>query len=124
MSEITPIDHEYNPENVQVLPIPQGLYRWFDAFRERRWPLRKKSLNCLQSWLDGYLAARQEAGIPATQEEQEFAGFDDFVCARYNRYDTAGWCAKINYYNCDDDAEALEKFFKLLDEFRLTKKQA
>lgn len=113
-------ENEYSTANVHVIPVPTSFYGWLDQIRQYPGRLQKKSLECLRAWLEGYDAAKQEAGLPQSAEEKEFEGFDYFVCARYNRFDNAGWSAKIAYYN-QDDLQALDVFFKLLDEFRQTR---
>jgi hypothetical protein len=117
-----PSDHEYDPANVHVEPMPTSFYGLLNAIRNRpSLYLGRKSLKDLHSWLGGYGYARFQSGRECTADEQEFADFDEFVCRKYDWFDVGGWSAKIAYYN-RDDAMAFDEFFKLLDQFRESKK--
>jgi hypothetical protein len=114
----------YGPENVQVLgKMPETFYGLLDAIRE--WPvmfLGRKSLQVFDSWLLGYRYAKREIQRALSADEEEFRDFDDFVCQKYRWHDSGGWAAKIAYHH-RDDAAALDAFFKLLDEFRESKRR-
>jgi len=51
-------------------------------------------------------------------DEDVFAGFNRFLCEKFDRHDTVGWAAQIAYYT-HDDGDAFDEFFRLLDEYRL-----
>jgi hypothetical protein len=118
-----PSDAVYDPKDVRVIPTPTCFYGWLDLIREHPWLLHKHSLECLRSWILGYQSAKREAGAPSAADEKEFESFDYFVCQHYNRYDNVGWAAKIAYYHWDD-VGAFNEFFKLLDEFRRSKRES
>ncbi|MEP7342039.1 MAG: hypothetical protein ABI977_30185 [Acidobacteriota bacterium] len=98
-----------------------SFYKLMDAIRQRPGLyLGRNSILAFDAWLQGYWYAQGEFGIPLTEEEIEFRGFDDFIRQKYDWDDEGGWAAKIQYYY-RDDARALDEFFKLLDEFRESK---
>ena len=78
--------------------------------------LGHKSLAVLWSWLHGYDYAKLELRV-ARSAKEEFRALDAFVCEKYRWHDVGGWAAKIAYHH-GDDADAFDKFFKLLDEFQ------
>jgi hypothetical protein len=93
-----------------------------DSIRERPGMyIGRKSLRDFYAWLGGYRFARMQAGLARSTDEDEFEGFDAFVCEKYRWHDVGGWAAKIAYFH-RDDAEALDEFFKLLDEFRASRR--
>ena len=95
-----------------------GFYELLESVRARpAMYFGVKSFRDFHSWLAGYQYARFEAGTPPTEEEKEFAGFDDFIQERFEWHDVGGWAGKIAYYN-RHDSNALDEFFKLLDEFK------
>lgn len=102
---------------------PQSFYELLDAVRRRpAMYLGRKSLHDLYVWLAGYGIGRMQAGLAPSDEEREFGEFDAFVQDKYDWHDVGGWAAKIAYYH-REDASALDEFYKLLDEFRETKRQ-
>ena len=104
-------------------PNPQCFYEVLDAIRRRpAMYLGRKSLHDLYTWLAGYSMGRRWAGLAPSDEELEFGGFDAFVQDKYDWRDVGGWAAKIAYYH-REDARALDEFFRLLDEFRESKRQ-
>lgn len=98
--------------------MPDTLFGLLAAVRERPGMyIGRKSLRDLAAWLGGYRFARAQAGLPPLADEPAFDGFDSFVCEKYRWHDVGGWAAKIAYYH-RDDADALDQFFALLDEYR------
>ena len=84
--------------------------------------LGRKSLAVLWSWLHGYDYAKLELRVARSAEEEEFEGVR---CLRVREVPLARcrrWVAKIAYHH-GDDADAFDKFFKLLDEFRESRRQ-
>jgi hypothetical protein len=75
------------------------------------------SISRLRSYLDGYCGSRTDFGLPMTRQEEEFAGFQDWIQARYKITSAHGWDQIILFYSCDEK-DALDRFFQLLDEFR------
>jgi hypothetical protein len=103
--------------------MPSGFYELLEAIRRRPGMyLGQKSLRDFAAWLQGYFYGKSEAGLPDTEAEVEFRDFDEFVQEKYQWHDVGGWAAKIQYYH-RDDAAALDEFFKLLDEFRESKRE-
>jgi hypothetical protein len=117
-----PADAVYRAEDIKVLPVPDTFFGLLAAIRERPGMyIGRKSLRDFYAWLNGYQFARMQTGVPPLADEAEFDGFDAFVCGKYRWHDVGGWAAKIAYYY-RDDADALDEFFKLLDEFRAASK--
>jgi hypothetical protein len=117
-TEVPSADALYRVEDLKLLPMPDTLFGLLDAIRERPgWYVGRKSLCHLYTWLCGLRFARWQLKAPPLPGEGEFAGFDWFLCEKYRRHDTVGWAAKIAYYH-QDDADAFDEFFRLLDEYR------
>ena len=113
-----PADAVYWAEDIKVFPVPNTFFGLLAAVRERPGMyIGRKSLRDFYSWLGGFGFARMQAGLPPLPGEDEFDGFDAFVCDKYRWHDVGGWAAKIAYYY-RDDADALDQFFALLDEYR------
>jgi len=73
-------------------------------------------------FLLGYQLGRIHSDIAPSHEEQEFREFDYFIQQKYRWYDVGGWAAKIQYFY-RNEANALDEFFKLFDEFRESKRK-
>ena len=113
-----PTDAVYRADGIKLLPMPDTFFGLLDAIRERPgWYVGRKSLQHLHTWLWGFQFARMQVKATPLPGEDEFAGFDFFLCEKYTRHDTVGWAAKIAYYH-HDDADAFDEFYRLLDEFR------
>jgi hypothetical protein len=80
--------------------------------------LGKKSLSHLQVFLDGYTFSRREMGIPLSAQEQDFEQFQDWIEQRFSQRHTQSWARIILFY-AEDEADALDRFFELFDEFVL-----
>jgi len=70
----------------------------------------------LQRILDGYGMARAELGVPRSQQEHDLNGFQEWIQERYQITSTHGWDSIILFFSVDEK-DALDKFFKLLEEF-------
>lgn len=113
-----PDDPVYRAEDINVRSMPDTFFGLLDAIRERPGMyIGRKSLRDFNAWLNGYTYARLEAGSAPLPDEAQFEGFDAFVCDKYDWHDVGGWAAKIAYYH-RDDANALDEFFRLVDEYR------
>jgi hypothetical protein len=113
-----PTDAVYRAEDIKVLPVPDTFFGLLAAVRERPGMyIGRKSLRDFYTWLGGLRFARMQAKLPPLAGQDEFDGFDAFVCNKYRWHDVGGWAAKIAYYY-RDDADALDQFFVLLDEYR------
>jgi len=107
----------------QFTQSPPGLYALLESVRQRpAMYLGHLSLTNFRSWLYGYQMGKHDAGLPPSDEEKEFYGFDAFVQDKYDWHDVGGWAAKILYYHRNEHL-ALEEFFKLLDEFKELKRK-
>ncbi|MBD2777194.1 hypothetical protein [Iningainema tapete] len=76
------------------------------------------SLTALYWFLRGYECARRELGIEATAAEKEFhSKFQPWLQKRFNLQTDNSW-AKIILLFSVNEKEALNSFYKLLDEFK------
>ena len=78
--------------------------------------LGKCSITRLRAFLDGYETARAELGFPDTEQQQQLDGFQEWIQERYQITSTHGWYSIILFFSVDEK-DALDKFFKLLEEF-------
>ncbi len=78
--------------------------------------LGRRSISHLQVFLDGYTLARRELGVPLTEQEREFEGFQEWIEQRFNQNSTQSWDRIILFYS-EDERDALERFFDLFEEF-------
>jgi hypothetical protein len=99
------IKSEYLYEMLQQIKQRPGMY------------LGKCSITRLRSFLDGYMAARQDLGLPLTQQEREFEAFQEWIQARFKITSSHGWDSIILFY-CADERDALNSFFDLFESFR------
>ena len=79
--------------------------------------LGRSSITRLRMLLMGYSMARGELGISLTQQEREFAGFQEWVMQRYQVNATRGW-DDIILSQTQDESSALNLFFNLFEEFK------
>ncbi|MFB2833878.1 hypothetical protein [Floridanema evergladense] len=94
------------------------LYNLLERIKQRPGMyLGKSSITRLRMLLDGYGMARMELGLPRTEQEQEFNGFQDWIQKRYNITSSHGWDSIILFYSADE-RDALDKFFELFEKFR------
>jgi hypothetical protein len=75
--------------------------------------LGRRSLSCLRSFLDGWCYRDKEEPCDASF----FRGFHEWVERKYGQKDTQSWDRIILFYS-QDEADALDRFFKLFDEYR------
>ena len=75
------------------------------------------SITRLRSFLDGYMGARQDLGLPVTKEESEFYKFQDWIQERFDIKSYYGW-NDIILLNSADEKDALNKFFELFEKFK------
>ena len=78
--------------------------------------LGKCSITRLRAFLDGYETARAELGFPDTEQQQQLDGFQEWIQERYQITSTHGWDSIILFFSVDEK-DALDKLFKLLEEF-------
>lgn len=96
-----------------------GLYQILEKIQVRPGMyIGRASVSDLFIFLAGYKIARRELGIELTEEEKDFCdNFHDFVEQKYKLHTSNSW-AKIIMLYCQDEKAGLERFFKLLDEFK------
>ena len=78
--------------------------------------LGQKSLSHLQVFLDGYTFARRQSGIPLSDQEKEFEGFQEWMEQRFKQPNNQSWTKIILFYS-EDEAQALDLFWELFDQF-------
>ncbi len=80
----------------------------------------KKSLTRLRAFIDGYFYALYK--LNGKQEYLCFIPeFQDWIADRYEIRSTHGWSEIINFFS-QDEGEAFDTFYELLDEFLLEKR--
>ncbi|MFN6518403.1 MAG: hypothetical protein RMY29_028495 [Nostoc sp. CreGUA01] len=100
-----------------------GLYKILEKIQARPGMyIGRVSVSDLFIFLAGYKTARRELGIELTEEENDFCeNFHDFIEQKYKLHTSNSW-AKIIMLYCQDEKAGLERFFKLLDEFKRREK--
>lgn len=98
------VKSEYFNEMLQRIKQRPGMY------------LGKCSINRLRSFLDGYRGARQDLGLPISEEETEFDKFQEWIQERFDIKSSHGWNDIILFYSVDEK-DALNKFFELFEQF-------
>ncbi|HAT16129.1 MAG TPA: hypothetical protein DCS91_23595 [Microcoleaceae bacterium UBA11344] len=78
--------------------------------------LGKCSISRLRAFLNGYEMARAELGLPDTEQQQQLDGFQEWIQERYKITSSHGWDSIILFFSADE-RDALDNFFKLLEEF-------
>jgi hypothetical protein len=103
----------------QDLNIPQ-----FDIYNEILKGIKKRpgmylgrsSITRLDMVLRGTSLARREVGVPPTEPEREFSGFQSWIQEKYGIKTGQSWSKIILFYSIDEH-EALERFFELYEEY-------
>lgn len=98
------IKSEYFNDMLQSIKQRPGMY------------LGKCSITRLHSFLIGYMGARQDLGLPTTEQETEFDKFQEWVQERFDIKSSHSWNDIILFYSADE-RDALNKFFELFEEF-------
>jgi hypothetical protein len=78
--------------------------------------LGKYSIFSLQSFWDGYDFARRELSLPLTAQETEFREFLKWLREKFKVETGQSWSSIILFHSADEK-DALDRFFKLFDEF-------
>ena len=108
-----------------VLRLRQDLmFPKFDIYKEILGAIKKRpgmylgtsSITRLDMLLRGYSLARREVGVPPTEPEREFGGFQSWVEEKYGINSGQSWSKIILFYSVDEH-EALQKFFELFEEY-------
>jgi hypothetical protein len=98
-----------------------SIYELLNNIKKRpRMFLAKKSILHLRSFLIGYNLARLNMGLAKTPQEQEFNDFSDWIQVKFNDDSTRSW-ADIILLNSEDESQALDSFFELLEKFKDSK---
>lgn len=104
----------------QIVSEKEDLYDLLDEMRDRTaLYLGEVSITKLEAFINGFLRGQNGE----TQEKQSFDGFNEFIDAYYNSNSVAGWRNKILADHYGNQKEAVDKFYSLLDEFRLNEKK-
>ncbi|MEH2077664.1 MAG: hypothetical protein V7K57_25240 [Nostoc sp.] len=85
--------------------------------------LGRSSITRLDMLLRGYSFARREVGVPPTEPERKFEGFQSWIEDKYGINSGQSWSKIILFYSVDEH-EALEKFFELFEEYLNQKKSS
>ncbi|NJL61390.1 MAG: hypothetical protein HC903_05610 [Methylacidiphilales bacterium] len=102
----------------QLETTSEYLYNLLQSIKKRPGMyLGKCSISRLRSFLDGYMLARQEFGLPTTQEETDFDKFQEWIQERFKIESSHGWDSIILFYSADE-RDALDNFFELVEKFR------
>ncbi|MEH2221734.1 hypothetical protein [Nostoc sp.] len=108
-----------------VLRLRQDLmFPRFDIYKEILGAIKKRpgmylgtsSITRLDMLLRGYSLARREVGVPPTEPEREFEGFQSWIEEKYGINSGQSWSKIILFYSVDEP-EALQKFFELFEEY-------
>ena len=78
--------------------------------------LGQADLTHLGAFLAGYFFARRQSGIAETQQEQEFAEFQNWVEKKFNVSYSQPWEKIIRFFS-PDETTSLQQFFILFHEF-------
>ncbi|MGI8502880.1 MAG: hypothetical protein ACR2LR_17355 [Hassallia sp.] len=100
-------------------------FRQFDVYNEILKGIKKRpgmylgtsSITRLDMLLRGYSLSRREVGVPPTEPEREFEGFQLWVQEKYGIKTGQSWSKIIIFYSIDEH-EALERFFELYEEYQ------
>lgn len=79
--------------------------------------LGKPSLTRLKAFLDGYIGARNDLGFPLPEQEEILNNFQIWIQAKFKISSSHSFADIILFY-CQDEREALTKFFDLWENFR------
>ena len=75
----------------------------------------------MHEFLAGYDVARCQMGLSPAQQ-QEFNGFQEWIQIKFNNNSTRSW-ADIILLNSEDESQAFDRFFELLEEFKKMRPQ-
>ena len=84
--------------------------------------LGQAAITRLRMLLMGYGMSRGELGLQLTEEERQFAQFQQWVQQKYNIDSTQGWDTII-LSQVEDEKLALDLFFNLFEQFQQQKNQ-
>ncbi len=106
-----------NPQATSPITADKNFYQLLDKIKTRpALYLGKRSIFSLQAFLDGYTFAYRQLAIPVTEQEQEFAEFQNWIEKQFNRQSTKSWARIILFYS-EDESQAIDTFFELFKDF-------
>lgn len=106
-----------NPQATPPITVDNNFYQLLDRIKTRpALYLGKRSIFSLQAFLDGYTFACRQLAIPVTEQEQEFAEFQNWIEKQFNRQSTKSWARIILFYS-EDESQAIDTFFELFKDF-------
>jgi len=106
-----------NPQATPPIIVDNNFYQLLDRIKTRpALYLGKRSIFSLQALLDGYTFACRQLAIPVTEQEQEFAEFQNWIEKQFNRQSTKSWARIILFYS-EDESQAIDTFFELFKDF-------
>ncbi|MGV0024407.1 hypothetical protein [Phormidesmis priestleyi] len=79
--------------------------------------LEHRSITRLRAFLDGYSSARFDLGLPMTEQEKAFNGFQAWIQTHFEMTTTQGW-DRIILTHSTDEQDALNRFFELFEQFQ------
>ncbi len=94
------------------------LYEMLERIKQRPGMfLGKCAITRLRAFLDGYMGARVDLGLPPTSQELEFNQFQEWIQSRFNITSDHGWDNIILFYS-NDERDGLNNFFELFEQWR------
>ncbi len=79
--------------------------------------LSRKSIFDFQSFYYGYGLAKQQFNLQKTEEDLKFDNFLLWLRQRYNIETTQSWASLVLFHSVDE-ADALERLFKLWEDYQ------
>ncbi|MEH2275433.1 MAG: hypothetical protein V7K40_11745 [Nostoc sp.] len=109
--------NNFNSSGNDLIFSVRALYELLNSIKKRPGMyLGTSSITKLDMLLRGYSLAQREVGIPPTEQEREFEGFQLWIQEKYGIKSGQSWSKIILFYSVDED-EALQKFFQLFEEY-------
>ena len=106
-----------NPQATPPITADKNFYQLLDKIKTRpALYIGKRSIFSLQAFLDGYTFACRQLAIPITEQEQEFAEFQNWIEKQFNRPSSKSW-ARIILFDSEDESQAFDTFFELFEDF-------
>ena len=96
------------------------LFRSEEVKKDPKQYLGRTSVIALKGFINGYILAKRDMGIPLTDREEDFQKFQEWMNLRFSRYcikETA-W-DKIFVLLSNDENGALNSFFYQLESFKV-----
>lgn len=95
-----------------------NIYDLFENIKKRPGAfLFERSITDLRTLMTGYYLAKMELNITPTEQDLEFDRFQQWIQNKYNVTASKSW-ATIILENSNNETEAFNGFFELLEEFK------